>query len=64
MTLGSKEHYEMMASFEKQNSDLRLDKEDKDLWKRGIFYQNGETNKLFKMFCSGYTFGRLNYLNQ
>jgi len=60
MTIGSKEHYEILEMFEKNFSNHRLDKEPFDLWKKGIIYQNGETNNLYKAFILGYSFARIN----
>ena len=62
MILGSKEHFEIMADFEKNFKHLRLDREkDKELNKKGILYQSGETNNLFKAFILGYSFGKFTY---
>ena len=64
MKIGTKEHYEMIENFEKNFNYIRLDKEEnRELWKKGIIYQNGETNNLFKAFSIGYSFARLNYMN-
>ena len=63
MKIGSKEHQEILENFEKNFSDLRLDKEEnKQLWRKGIVYQNGETNKLYNVFILGYGFARVVYL--
>lgn len=56
--LGTKEHQEIMAQFEKQFKGFRFDKEAKSDWKRGIIYQDGKTNELFGVFRSGYAFGK------
>ena len=64
VTIGSKEHYEILDSFEKQFSEYRLDKEARGLWIKGIVYQSGETNALYTAFISGYSSGRCAYLNQ
>jgi hypothetical protein len=63
MTIGSKEHYDILESFEKSFSDYRLDKENKELWKKGQVYQSGETNKLYQAVMMGYSMGRINYLS-
>ena len=63
MQIGSKEHYDIMAEFEKNFYDQRLDREkDKALWKKGQVYENGETNKLYQAFISGYSLARIIYL--
>ena len=64
MTIGSKEHYEILELFEKQFSEYRLDKEAHGLWIKGIIYQCGETNALYTAFIAGYSAGRCAYLNQ
>lgn len=58
MTLGSKEHYELIAQFEKDFGPARFDKEPKELWAKGIVYQDGEMNKLFMAFRLGYSLGK------
>jgi hypothetical protein len=58
--LKSKEHYELMAQFEKEFRYRRLDREkSKEHWAAGNLYENGETNELFKAFRRGYSFGLL-----
>lgn len=54
--LTSKEHYELMAQFEKEFKGLRLDREPKDLWPQGHVYQNGEANALFLAYRRGYAY--------
>lgn len=62
MNIGSKEHYEILENFEKQFSQYNLTREEnKDLWKKGYVYANGETNKLYQGFLSGYAFARCIY---
>jgi len=56
--LKTQEHYDLMAQFEKQFKGCRLDKEPKDDWPRGIIYQNGQTNELFRAYRLGYALGR------
>lgn len=53
----SKEHYELMAMFERANDSRRLDREDKALWPKGHVYQHDATNDLFLAFRQGYAFG-------
>lgn len=55
----SGEIYNVMESFEKITSG-RFDKEAKELWKRGIYYQSGEVNDSFKMYLNGYAAGKCN----
>jgi len=64
MQVNSKEHDEMMKQFEKDHGYSGYEKEDRSWWNKAIFYQNGEINKLFLMYKSGYSFGRCVYLNQ
>ena len=59
--LRSKEYYDMMATFEKNFSCERFDKEDKELWSKGIVYQSGEVNKLFRAFELGYSSAKQEY---
>lgn len=54
MQLTSKEHYELMANFETSFKHHRLDKEPKDLWPRGVVYQDGKVNEIFKAYREGY----------
>lgn len=64
MTIGSQELIDMMASFERECKEGRLDREDKELWKIGHYYQDGEVNKAWRWFQRGYSNGRAVYLNQ
>ena len=58
--LNMKEHYELMAQFEKTAGKyFRLDREPKQDWKRGIIYQHGEANAAFLVFRDGYAYGKL-----
>lgn len=58
----NKELYDLMAQFEKDMKHFpvfgRLDKESKELWKMGRYYQNGEVNSAFKMYQFGFAFGK------
>lgn len=56
--LKTKEHYDLMAQFEANFKHLALAKEDKGDWSRGIIYQNGNTNELFKVYRHGYAYGK------
>jgi hypothetical protein len=56
--LFSKEHYDLMAQFDKLFKHFRLDKENRSEWSRGCIYQNGEVNELFKAFRQGYMLGK------
>ncbi len=53
--LNSKEHYDLMAVFERQHSG-RFDKEDKSLWPKGVIYQDGHVNELFLAFRRGHAY--------
>lgn len=56
--LKTKEHYDLMAMFEKNFKHRRLDKEPKELWHKGIIYQDGHVNELFEVYRLGYAFGK------
>ncbi len=60
MTLGSKDHYEMIEMFERLPfvKGFRLDKENKDMWAKGYIYQHGELNQVFLIFRHGVAYGR------
>ena len=61
MQIGTKEHFEILAQFEKNFSHLRLTREkDKTLWRKGQIYENGETNALYNAYILGYSFARVN----
>jgi len=57
MTLTSKDHYELVAQFDKQFSHRRLDKENKERWLKGNVYQDGNVNELFLAFRAGVAYG-------
>ena len=58
--IDTKEHYDLMAQFERSFRGLRFDREeDKELWKMGYVYQSGETNKLFLAYRMGYSYGKV-----
>lgn len=54
------ELYKVMERFENvYKGQTRLDREkDKEIWKIGSFYENGETNKLFNAFLNGYMYNK------
>lgn len=56
--LNTKEHYELLTMFERQYQHCRLDREPKEGWARGIFYQDGMVNEIFLAFRKGYAFGK------
>ena len=58
MTLKSKEHYELLAQFEKEFGDFKLGREPKRLWKRGIIYTDGVINRMFDAYRRGYSLGK------
>jgi hypothetical protein len=63
MTLGSKDHYDAVAMFDKiiqsnHTISFRLDKEDRALWKKGIVYQDNAANVAFAAFLQGVAWGR------
>lgn len=60
MQLGTAEHYELMAQFERC-FNLHLPtarKESKELWPKGYVYCHGPTNDAFLAFRHGYAYGR------
>ena len=58
VTYASKEFYEMLKDFDNMKiSRGRYDKEDKELWIKGHFYQDGNINEMFKVFLSGCNYG-------
>ena len=68
MTLGSAEFYDMINNFEKNIEYLpygvSFEKEDKELWKIGQVYRNGQTNYYFMCYRLGYSAGRIAYMQQ
>lgn len=68
MTKGSREFDEMQKDFEKwvesKNNPIyfgvKIERAPKE---SSHFYENGDLNKTFKIFMSGYSLGRLNYMN-
>ena len=66
MKVGSKEFYELIENFERNEKHLpyagSFEKEDRRLWSEGQVYQDGQVNNFFKCFMLGYQFGRVNYL--
>lgn len=57
MTLGSQEHIDLMAMFERIYKG-RMDKEEKALWRMGRIYQDGQINELFLAFRQGAAYGK------
>ena len=55
--LGTKEHYDLIAFFEKTFIG-RNDKEPKEMWSKGYVFQDGMRNIQFQMFLSGYMLGK------
>jgi len=56
-SIKSKEHYDLMAQFEREYPFERLDREPKELWKTSV-YQDGRANSLFLAFRRGYSLGK------
>ena len=54
----TKEFHYLRTQFEKDIKVImyigRLDREEKDMYSKGYFYQDGEVNKLFKVYMMGY----------
>lgn len=55
----TKEHYDLMDAFDREFKYEDTTKEPKDMWHRGIVYQNGQTNKLFLAYRRGYSLGKI-----
>ena len=55
--LNDKEHYDLMAAFERQHTG-RKDREEKPLWSKGAIYQDGHVNELFLAFRRGYSYAK------
>ena len=54
----TKEHYDLMASFEREHKHCRLAREkDTAYWKMGHVYQDGHVNELFMAYRKGYALG-------
>lgn len=63
MNIGSKDHYEAIAMFDKivQASPtlrVRLEKEDRAIWAKGRVYQDENANVAFAAFLQGVAWGR------
>ena len=63
--LYTKEFYEIMECFEKEAKHLirmgsqGLKREEKENWKRQVYYCDGEANDAFKMFLFGVSLGKV-----
>lgn len=63
MQIGTKDHHEAVAMFDKIAKSnpamtFRLDKEARDDWKLGRVYQDGVANMAFLAFLQGVVYGR------
>ncbi len=55
---GSREYYGLIAFFDKiWKGAGRLDKEDREYWRRGHVYQQGDINDQFLAFREGVAYG-------
>lgn len=60
MTLGSKEHYEIIEMFEKLYAEFGIfEKTEKSDWSTGEIYSDEKTNSMFIMFRHGVSFGKV-----
>lgn len=59
--LTTREHYDLLEAFERIYRHHRLDREPKELWAKGVVYQNGETNALFLAYRHGYALAKSLY---
>ena len=57
--LMTKEHYDLMAQFEREFKHFRLDKESKEYWPSGNVYQDGQVNNIFLAYRRGYALGKV-----
>ncbi len=57
MSTKDKEHYDLMDAFEKLYGYKNLPKESKEIWNKAV-YCNGEINRQFFIFRSGYMLGK------
>ena len=61
MQIHTKEHADMIKDFEGKFPG-RHDKEPKELWPRGVIFQDGLMNQLFLAYRAGYSTARCEYL--
>lgn len=61
MKLGTQEHEDIMKQFERDCRPGRIDREPKESWPRGIIYQDGHVNELFRVYRHGYAFAKSLY---
>lgn len=61
MTLGSKEHYEVIELFERVYKVVNPVYESRDIQEKGFIYANGELNKSFQDFRKGYAAAKCIY---
>jgi hypothetical protein len=56
----TKEHYDLMAQFERQHGYINKKPayEPRDVWMLGHVYANGDLNEKFIAFREGYVFGK------
>ncbi|MFA5378286.1 MAG: hypothetical protein WC455_21205 [Dehalococcoidia bacterium] len=59
MIIKTKEHYDLIAQFERTFKGERLDKEPKDIWSNGRIYQDGKVNSMFLAYRLGYSYGKV-----
>jgi len=60
MQVKTREHYELIEQFESEFPG-RHDKEDRDLWRIGRIYQDGQLNELFLAYRRGYALAQAIY---
>jgi hypothetical protein len=59
----TKEFHDLRADFEKTFYYMRLDREHKEDFGKGWFYESGETNNAFKAFMHGYQLAKCMHNN-
>ena len=63
--LFTKEFYDVIKDFETyagkylMTGSMGLEKESKELWKKGIYYCDGKVNQNFKLYLAGYSLGKI-----
>lgn len=58
MKVASKEFHDLMNDFDREFKTHKLDREFRIDFPRKIYYQNGETNNLFKAYLQGYSLAK------
>ena len=57
--LGTSEHWNLIAQFERDFKGENLEREDRDMWAKSHIYKNGNVNNLFLAYRMGYSYGKV-----